>query len=383
MGDPRDYFFTLARRMADLRTTGEVFTCEFRAEDSNFVRFNRGGIGQVGNVQQAQLEVDLMAGRRHAIGSTTLCGNMAADGARLRQLFDTLRDTAAASDEDPFLMFSVDPSLSSEQTTVGRLPEAGEVVDCLHRHGADADLVGIYAGGVMQRGFASSFGQENWHSAESFHLDWSLFDRLGRAAKASYAGVEWSGDALALRMASTRENLDRLDQPPRELRPGKYRVYLAPAALAELTSLLAWGGFGLRARMTKVSPFLRLHEGSASLAPAIHLSENIAGGAAPAFERSGFTRPDRVRLIEGGRAVDSLVSPRSAMEFGIATNGADSDEAPVSLDMAAGDLDADDIAAAVHTGVLVSNLWYLNYSDRPACRATGMTRFATLWVENG
>ena len=31
----------------------------------------------------------------------------------------------------------------------------------------------------------------------------------------------------------------------------------------------------------------------------------------------------------------------------------------------------------------VSNLWYINYSDRNACRMTGMTRFATFWVENG
>jgi len=29
------------------------------------------------------------------------------------------------------------------------------------------------------------------------------------------------------------------------------------------------------------------------------------------------------------------------------------------------------------------NFWYLNFSDRNACRTTGMTRFATLWVENG
>ena len=35
------------------------------------------------------------------------------------------------------------------------------------------------------------------------------------------------------------------------------------------------------------------------------------------------------------------------------------------------------------TGLFVSNLWYLNYSDREACRMTGMTRFACLWVENG
>ena len=31
----------------------------------------------------------------------------------------------------------------------------------------------------------------------------------------------------------------------------------------------------------------------------------------------------------------------------------------------------------------VNRLWYLNYSDRPAARLTGMTRFATFWVEDG
>jgi predicted Zn-dependent protease len=31
----------------------------------------------------------------------------------------------------------------------------------------------------------------------------------------------------------------------------------------------------------------------------------------------------------------------------------------------------------------VSNLWYLNYSDRNNGRLTGLTRFASMWVENG
>jgi predicted Zn-dependent protease len=39
--------------------------------------------------------------------------------------------------------------------------------------------------------------------------------------------------------------------------------------------------------------------------------------------------------------------------------------------------------AALGTGLMVGNLHYLNYSDRPACRMTGMTRFATFWVEDG
>ena len=31
----------------------------------------------------------------------------------------------------------------------------------------------------------------------------------------------------------------------------------------------------------------------------------------------------------------------------------------------------------------MGNLWYLNFSDRAACRVTGMTRFGTFWVEDG
>ena len=43
----------------------------------------------------------------------------------------------------------------------------------------------------------------------------------------------------------------------------------------------------------------------------------------------------------------------------------------------------DEVLRRLDTGVYVNTLWYLNYSDRPACRITGMTRFATFWVEDG
>lgn len=45
--------------------------------------------------------------------------------------------------------------------------------------------------------------------------------------------------------------------------------------------------------------------------------------------------------------------------------------------------DGDTVRTALGTGVAVSNFWYLNWSDRAAGRLTGMTRFASLWVENG
>ena len=56
---------------------------------------------------------------------------------------------------------------------------------------------------------------------------------------------------------------------------------------------------------------------------------------------------------------------------------------PVSLEMAAGRTPRAQVLSELGTGVFVNNLHYLNYSDRPSCRLTGMTRFATFWVENG
>ena len=51
--------------------------------------------------------------------------------------------------------------------------------------------------------------------------------------------------------------------------------------------------------------------------------------------------------------------------------------------MGPGELSAGDALAALDTGLYIGNLWYLNFSDRPACRLTGMTRFASFWVEDG
>jgi predicted Zn-dependent protease len=113
------------------------------------------------------------------------------------------------------------------------------------------------------------------------------------------------------------------------------------------------------------------------------MSEDIARGVAPAFQSDGFARPGDLPLIVDGALAGALVSPRTAREFDLATNGANGDESPEALSMTGGELPVRDAMSALDTGLAVGNLWYLNFSDRPACRMTGMTRFATFWVENG
>jgi predicted Zn-dependent protease len=84
-----------------------------------------------------------------------------------------------------------------------------------------------------------------------------------------------------------------------------------------------------------------------------------------------------------GQFANTLVSPRSSQEYGVKTNGASNAEAPESLAIAAGTIPSARVNEALGTGLFVGNLWYTNFSDRAACRTTGMTRFATFWVDGG
>ncbi|HLW12953.1 MAG TPA: metallopeptidase TldD-related protein, partial [Casimicrobiaceae bacterium] len=244
------------------------------------------------------------------------------------------------------------------------------------------DLVGILAAGPVYRGFANSDGQRNWHATTTFNLQWSLYYRADKAVKSAYTGFSWRDAELQARMSDAVEQLALVSRPPKALAPGKYRAYLPPSALHEVAEMLAWGGFSARALATQQSPLAKMRA-NARLDPRVAINEDIAAGVAPAFQAEGFARPGNVPLIEGGALVGSLVSPRTAREFDLQANGANAGESPEALAMAGGELAARDALAALDTGLAVGNLWYLNYSDRPACRMTGMTRFATFWVENG
>ena len=376
----KDGFFELSDRLARELRPGEILLSNFGGERSDFVRFNRGKVRQAGSVEQRSLSLRLVRGRRQASASLDIAGN--ADDAQLaRGALPRLRDALEGLPEDPWLLINETPQSTSSERR-GALAPAQAVTDQAVAAAQGRDLVGIYAGGPIFRGFANSLGQRNWHEVDSFNFDWSLYLRADQAVKTSYAGFTWDENPFRAKVEEAARQLEFLQMAPRAIEPGEYRAYLAPRALEELTGLLGWGGFSARARATKQSPLLRMQEG-ATLSPKITLTENTAEGVAPAFQGDGFVKPPSVPLIENGRLRDPLVSPRSAKEYGLQTNAAGAGESPEALDMSPGTLEERDALAALDTGLYISNLWYLNFSDRPAGRITGMTRFATFWVESG
>ncbi len=362
----------------------EILQIAFAGEDTDFVRFNGDVIRQAGTVRQRQVQLDLIEGQRHTQASIELSGDLATDRAQLAEVVTLLRDQRAVVDEDPYLLLATDMA-SSHHVVEATLPDLDDIIGHIvaARSGVDAAMVGVYAGGRTMAGFAGSCGQRHWYSTASFDLDWSFHLHADVSSKHRHAGVTWDSDAFAATVERARSRLDVLARPAVTLEPGSYRTLLAPAALAELIDLLSWGGFGLQAQRTRETPLLHLIDGTDGFSPMVSFTEDTEGGVAPHFNDDGFVRPAAVPLVVDGRAGDALVSPRSAQEFGVATNGASSWEAPESLAMAPGTLAADDALAALDTGLAVGNLWYTNYSDRSACRMTGMTRFATFWVEGG
>jgi predicted Zn-dependent protease len=173
-----------------------------------------------------------------------------------------------------------------------------------------------------------------------------------------------------------------LGRPLKVLPPGSYRAYLAPAALDEIVGMLGWGGFSAQALASKSSPLQRLYAGEARFSPLVGFDEQVSGSLSPAFSEEGYPRRD-LALVRAGQAGERLVDSRSAAEYGLENNGAGWGESPGALAMAAGDLARADILRRLGTGLYIGNLWYLNYSDRSAARMTGLTRFATFWVEDG
>ena len=378
----RDGFFALADQLDRLLAPGEACLAWFAGERSDFVRFNLGQVRQAGRVAQSYLDLRLMRGNRSATLRLSLPGEPAADLAAVRAALDTLRGDLAVVPEDPFALHATE-GLARDSRRCGRLAEPGESIEQIVSAARGLDLVGLYAAGPIARGLASSYGSRCWHESASFNFDFSLHAGRNQAVKLNYAGSDWDGGELLRRVQRGAQALERVALPPRTLAPGVYRAYLAPAALAEFADLLCWGGFSARAHQTRATPLLRLAQGIARLSPLLTVSENTAEGLAPDFQPEGFAKPPRVPLIVAGQLAAVLVSPRSGREYGIAHNGANSEETPDSLDLAGGELATTDALAALDTGIWIENLWYLNYSDRAAGRATGMTRFATFWVEGG
>lgn len=378
--DVEHYFRDLSKNIFNGLRANEVLLINCDAEHSDFVRLNKNKIRQAGNVAQQYLQLVLIAENKQCGASLTLSGNLQEDLEQSRKLLKQLRAQLTYLPEDPHLHIAIEPHDTLHRGD-NNLPPVQETIQHVIDYAGDLDLVGAWASGAMMQGFANSFGQFNWHSIHNFNFDWSIFHDNDKAFKQNYAGFDWDEPSFQQKIDYARQTLGLLARPAKTIKPGRYRVFLAPEALQEIIGLLNQGGFGLKSHRTLQTPLLKMIKDGVPLNPAVNMTENHGEGLAPIFTKEGFIKPDSVTLIENGVYQQCLANARSAKEYQTDVNCGI--EHPQTLQLAGGKLHQNKILQALDTGVFISNLWYGNYSDRNHCRMTGMTRFACLWVENG
>ena len=381
MNTVRTHFDALADHLLGKLTSEESVTLNLSAEDTLYVRFNANRVRQNTDVQQMVLSLQLQALGRTVKQSCTLSGDREADSDLLSATLQSCRAEVAVLDVDPNQVPIANHG-SSDDTFTGALLAPQDVVPAILDSAKGCDLAGLYAGGMVIRANRNSAGQNHWFATESFFLDYSLYDGP-KAAKGSYAGARWDTPAWAANLARTRDLLDKLKRPTVNVKPGQYRTYLAPRAFADVLGMMGWNALSAAAWKQGRSPFKKLVEREARFSPLLSFRENFGLALTPRFNSQGEVSESLLPLMQAGELCTLLVSSRTAKEYGLSGNAADEGEAPRALDVACGTLAEPDILKAIGTGLYLSNVHYLNWSDPVSARVTGMTRYACFWVENG
>jgi predicted Zn-dependent protease len=380
-------FQRLAQTLASQVAAHEHFTLTLLGESSQFTRFNHSRVRQTGQVKDAQLRLSLMhesSSRqlRSCDSQVPFTGDWAVDWPVLQTALQVLQAELPHLPVDPYGVIP-QGNATSHECYEGELLAISTIGEALLSQVQDTDFTGIYAGGLSFRGYADSAGQYHWFQTIGYTLDYSLFNDRGQAVKGYLAGQNWQDSAYRDKIAATIAQLEMMALPSKRIPRGHYRTYLAPAAVADLLMMFSWGGVSEADLQQGNSALGLLQRQERQLSRLFSLSENFQGSGVPRFNQWGEIAPMHLPIIQQGKLINSLVNSRSAKEYGKVTNFADLDEALRAPEVAPGKLRADDILAQIDTGLYLANLHYLNWSDHPNGRITGMTRYACFWVEQG
>lgn len=381
IGGLREHSQVLGDSLLSELRAGEDASLNLEAEQSLYVRFNQNRVRQNTDVEQMVWTLQLQAANRTVQRSWTLSGDFETDLARSRAQLEGARRELAVLPEDPHQVALANNG-RSEQRFDGALPGMREIEGDIIARAEGSDLAGIFCSGPVVSASRNSKGQDHWFATKSFFMDYSLYDGP-KAVKGLYADTSWSREAWDRSLQRSKNQLSLLHRPAQDVKPGKYRTFLAPGATSEFLGMLGWAGLSTAALKQGQCPLRRFAEGETKLSPLFTLRENFTMGLSPKFNALGEVSEDVIPLIEKGEFRQMLTSSRSAKEFGVKANGASEGEYPRAMEVLPGTLKDDEILRELGTGLYLSNLHYLNWSDRASARITGMTRYACFWVERG
>ena len=354
----------------------------FSGENSQFIRFNNASVRQTGLVDDADIELKFISNNRICGGGFTISGNMEIDLARGKYEIERMRNEANELPEDPFLVLPKNLGSSNVVKEASGL-KFEDSIDAILPAMSGTDFVGILANGKMFRGNANSKGQNHWFETDTYSLDYSLVTSNHQMVKGSFSGSDWNQDEYESYVKRSKEKLSLMERKPIKIKTGDYRTWFESAAVSDFLGMFSWNGISEASLRQGCSGFGKMRHNDARLSPKFSVIEDFSPGYCPKFNSDGEVAPDELALIEAGKLKNTLISSRSAKEYGLQSNYAENGEFLRSPRMAIGNLNQNDVVKELDRGLFLSNIHYLNWSDNPGGRITGLTRYACFWVEGG
>ncbi len=375
------HFEAFAQKILNELKADEELTLNFSGEKTLFSRFSKAKVRQVTNLEQANIDFNFIKGNRTLSFSMPYQASELDFSLALKKLIQS-RDWIDSLPEDPYLVRPKHYGVTKEEN-LHTLPHNDDMIGMVLDLASHVDLAGVFSSGDIAKATINSKGQSHWFKTRNFYLDYSLYNEKQKAVKSLYAGNTFDSNELKRNITDAEYKLSLMSRDSKKVARGDYRVYLAPSAVNELVGTLSWGGVSMSAHKQGHGSLKDLWQQKKKLSPKFTLEEDFSLGLTPRFNEAGEVSPSRLPLIEQGEFKNFLVCSRTANEYKLESNFASDWESMRSPVIHTGDLSRSDILKELKTGLFVSDLHYLNWSDRETARITGMTRYACFWVENG
>jgi predicted Zn-dependent protease len=361
---------------------GEALALSLKAEDTLFVRMTQALVRQSTDVAQGFAELSYFKNNRNIRITVPIAFQPEKDLKVCVGALQRCRAEISHLPEDPFLQMPADHGHFYQEAS--QKVERHQLVERCLSQVQGTDFVGILTAGEIIRANQNSKGLDQWFESSTFCVDFSFYTKNQQAVKGLYGGRSWQDQEYRDLITKKLGLLDHLNHSLMTLEKKKYRAFFSPSAVATLMGALAWTGFASReAYESGQSALKKLIDGEAKLSPMLTLQENFSFGEMPRFNDLGEVCDEIVSLVEKGGFRNLLCSSRSAKEFGVPSNFANAQESFRSPEILPGHLPSDQEMEALGTGIYISDLHYLNWSNVQQGSITGMTRFGCFWVENG
>ena len=342
-----------------------------QGERSCFLRVNKSKLRQATHVDQSNLSVCIKNTEDENLLNVQLTGSLKEDVRRVNAILDEnvepleINAEAASGDIDDQKIIKH----KSRETDFLEILDDGD------------DLVGIFTDGELFSGVARGGDEKlQWFETARADVDYSIYEK-DSCIKEFFSLGHLSREKIAEAIIKSKENMSVLQGEKIELKPGVYPAYFSPSAVNEMLGMFNWHGVQGKAFAEKQSVFMELFEQKKSFHPAFNLRENFALNLSPKFNEEGEVSEEMIDIIKEGQLVSPLVNSTSAKKYKMNANKANRSETLRSAELVAGKTSESELISSMYQGLYISDLHYLNWSNKKNASITGMTRYGCYFID--